>query len=154
MCNQKARRRPIAFLLVAMLAAAGCAKQPTTGQPLPAGYRITQSLAILVEANKAATETAIQLNKTAVIGDATTAQVLSYTAAVAQASKASLAVLDGSATAAQKTAQIQAAFGQVTASASIQDYLSAHKNDAAAIALVTAIQAVETLVESLVKGAN
>ncbi len=143
-----------AALTAVMLAAAGCARHSTAGQPLPADYRITQSVAVLVEANKAATETAIQLNKTAVINDSTTAQILSYTASVAQASKTALMILDGTATAEQKTAQIQAAFAQVTASAGIQVYLTAHQNDPSAKAAVAAIQAVELLVESLVKGAN
>jgi type IV pilus biogenesis protein CpaD/CtpE len=149
MCRQKA-----ALLLVALLAGAGCAKHATTGQPLPADYRITQSVAILVEANRAATETAIALNKTAVIDDATTAQILGYTSTVARASKIALVILDGTATTAQKTAQIQAVFAQVTASAGIRNYLSAHQNDAAVKAAVAALQAVELLVESLVKGAN
>ncbi len=143
-----------ALALAVMLASAGCARHSTAGQPLPSDYRITQSLAILVEANKAATETAIQLNKTAVMDDATTALILSYTASVAQASKASLVILDGNATAAQKSAQIQATFAQITASAGIQRYLDAHQNDPGAKAVVTALQTVELLIEGLVKGSN
>jgi hypothetical protein len=154
MCNQGARLRPIAFLLAVLLAGVGCVKRTTAGQPLPAEFQMTQSLAILIEANKAATETAIQLNKALVIDDGTAAQILGYTVTVAQASKAALAIMDGSATTAEKTAQIQAAFAKVTATAAVQQYLSAHQNDPSARAVVAALSAVQMLVEGLVKGAS
>jgi hypothetical protein len=154
MYHRRGCLRPIAFLLAATLAGVGCARLKTAGQPLPAEFQITQSLAILIEANKAATETAIQLNKALVIDDSTAAQILGYTVTVAQASKTALVIMNSNATTAQKTAQVQAAFARVTATAAVQQYVSAHQNDSAARAVVAALDAVQMLVESLVKGVN
>jgi hypothetical protein len=149
-CTQA--RRHAAFLLVFLLLAAGCAKRTTGSQPLPADYRLSQSLAVLVEANKAATATAIQLNQAMVIDDATTAALLSYTGSVAQAVKSALALMDSDMTADQKTAQIQALFARITQATPVKQFLQAHQNEPAANALVAALQTVQLLIENIVKG--
>ena len=137
-------------LLVAALAVSiligqtACAKRPSTGPPVPAEYRAAQAVAVLVEANKTATQVAISLNRASVLDRGTTAEILNYTEAVARSAKAVLAVLDDGRPLEEKRAEIRAALATLSNAGLLQ-------KGGLPPAVVTALTTVQLLVEETLR---
>jgi type IV pilus biogenesis protein CpaD/CtpE len=140
----------VARLLVAALAVSipvsqtACVKRPSTGQPAPAEYRTAQAVAVLVEANKTATEVAISLNRASVLDRGTTAEILNYTEAVARSAKAVLAVLDDGRPLEEKRAEIRAALAALSNAGLL-------RKGGLPPAVVTALTTVQLLVEETLR---
>ncbi|MGD0201456.1 MAG: hypothetical protein ABSD27_11960 [Bryobacteraceae bacterium] len=132
-------------MIVAVLASqTACVKTPSTGPPAPAEYRVAQAVAVLVEANKTATEVAISLNRSSVLDRGTTAEILNYTEAVARSAKAVLALLDDGRPLDDKRADIRAALATLSNAGLLQ-------KGGLPPAVVTALTTVQLLVEEALK---
>jgi type IV pilus biogenesis protein CpaD/CtpE len=142
--------RRVARLLLAALAVSilvsqtACVKRPSTGPPAPAEYRAAQAVAVLVEANKTATEVAITLNRASVLDRGTTAEILNYTEAVARSAKAVLAVLDDGRPLEEKRAEIRAALAALSNAGLL-------RKGGLPPAVVTALTTVQLLVEETLR---
>ncbi|MGD0013009.1 MAG: hypothetical protein ABSD56_01085 [Bryobacteraceae bacterium] len=140
----------VARLLVAALAVpilvsqTACVKTPSTGPPVTAEYRVAQAVAVLVEANRTATEAAISLNRASVLDRGTTAEILNYTGAVARSAKAVLAVLDDGRPLEEKRAEIRAALATLSNAGLLQ-------KGGLPPAVVTALTTVQLLVEETLR---
>ena len=89
------RKRKLALVLILALLALGCAPKNTSVNLKTPSQRVTVYNGILAESNRAATETAITLQRSGLLTVSQCSQVLDYTSRVANASKA-VAVLQQS----------------------------------------------------------
>lgn len=138
-------RLVVAALAVSILVSqTACVKRPSTGPPVPAEYRAAQAVAVLVEANKTATQVAISLNRASVLDRGTTAEILNYTEAVARSAKAVLAVLDDGRPLEEKRAEIRAALATLSNAGLLQ-------RGGLPPAVVTALTTVQLLVEETLR---
>lgn len=145
----------LALLVVAPVTifTTGCAKRQSISLPTaPAArseYRITQSLAILVESNKGATQALIQLNQNGMVDDLTTMAILGHNALIARASKDALLILDGSRTWPQKNAAIASLFVTLTSNPDVKDFIDKNIFSDAGKGVASSLQAVQLIVASV-----
>ena len=142
-----------AIVSIALLGlfAVGCAKTNSAGVPVSAEFRLNQAIAVTMEANKAAVEVIIAMNKNGLIDRTSTAEVLSYNYAVAQNGKTAITVMQSSATLEQKRAEVSKAFASVLDMAVLSKYLQAHKDDPRTQAVVAVVSSLQTALGILIQ---
>lgn len=142
------------LLPIVGLALCGCGgRHADTGQPVPPEYRLTKGIAVVLEVNRAAAQTAINLNRTTLIDAAATSEILAYCERVAGAGKSALVVIDGTAPLAERRQQVRAIFNAALSSPALQKWVQAHREDPQAVAIVAALAALQTSIELLMQEA-
>ena len=121
----------------------------------PSEFRITQTLATLIEANKGATQFAILLNRQGILSTDLTAAILDYNEAVARASKQSLEIASSPEMGIQdRVKAIRSILGVVAPQESVSKWLGENASDAQIAALIGSITAVRNLINLLIADAN
>lgn len=121
----------------------GCTKQPVPIQnpTQSAQYRVQQGLAIVADANKACIQVAISLNKSGLLTDSLTKEILNYNAGVANFAKSATLVMQSSLTGPQKAAAIKALVDALPLPDAVKGFIDGVRPEAVAGA-VAAISAV------------
>lgn len=140
-----------------LMVTTGCRKQTpvtTTGAPVAQQatpeYRLTQSLAILVESNKAVTQVVIQLNAAKTLSNVDTEMILNYNSMVAQSAKAALVAMDNNRPFSEKVATVKAAFAAVQKQDIVKAFIDANRANPKYQALVQTVSAMEVVLTNLV----
>lgn len=140
-----------------LMVTTGCRKQtPVTTPGAPVAqqatpeYRLTQSLAILVESNKAVTQVVIQLNAAKTLSNVDTEMILNYNSMVAQSAKAALVAMDNNRPFSEKVATVKAAFAAVQKQDIVKAFIDANRANPKYQALVQTVSAMELVLTNLV----
>jgi len=153
MFNSLVRFLVLSVMLVVPVVETGCSarRSPVVGSPTAVrDLHITQSIAILVEANNAAAKTVIQLNKVGTLDQATTAEILSYIDLVAKTSKNSLVILNSDQSIAAKSSAVLSSFMQVTSHEGIKAFMDKSLTDPKFRVLVASIQTIQLIAGNVV----
>lgn len=108
-----------------------------------------KSLATLAELNKAATATAINLNRNKILTDDQTRQMLSYNSIVATAIRTAFSVMDNTKDDRQKSVAVLALLKQLQLPANVQSILDTPGSDMAMASLISITKSMITIVEGL-----
>lgn len=108
-----------------------------------------KSLATLAELNKAATATAINLNRSKILTDEQTRQILSYNAIVSSAVRTAFSVMDNTKDDRQKSAAVLALLKQLQLPSNVQSILDTPGSDMAMASLISITKSMITIVEGL-----
>lgn len=133
---------PLLFVALLGLIFTGCA---TTGKPTSAEAELTKGIAVVIEANKAATKSVIDLDQRGAIEHDLAVQILTVNKRVAQSGKAAVEALDSAQPLAVKLVAVNALIDAVQFTPELQRQLSNPALKPSVAALLVAIDSLKGL---------
>lgn len=104
------------------------------------------TLDVITTANRELARSMVALNAAGTVPDAQTRAVLGYSQQINDGARAALAVLDGSATPAEKTAAVLDALRKIDLPPAVKEFVSSNPNAAAVISIVNSIVSIQRVI--------